>query len=58
MKSYFMKFENDEEGNEFVYFLKVESAKSFKTMKAYVIEAVREKAEREKSKMEKQKDDK
>ena len=57
MKSFLMSFENDVEGNEFVHFLKMESAKSFKTMKAYVIEAVREKAERD-NKVEKRKNDK
>ena len=44
--------------DEFLRFLKVESAKVDKTMKAFIIEAVHEKVEREKSKTEKKKDDK
>ena len=55
MKTYFIKFENEDEGKEFLHLLKVESAKADKTMKAYVIEAVREKVERE-NKLVKKKD--
>ena len=54
MKTYCLRFDDDEEGKKFLHFLKVESARADKTMKAYIIEAVVEKSTRDN----KRKDDK
>lgn len=54
MKTYQLHIED---GDDFIKNLKVESAKAEKTMKEYIIEAVKEKMEREKNNLRKKGDE-
>ena len=50
MKTYQLHVEDEENGENIIKIIKIECAKTDKSMKEYLIEAIKEKMEREKKK--------